>query len=93
MRGMASVPVRIRRLSERQYVRERDAAIAQTAAGYEIDEAELRAEILAWEERCRTYGPESIDDVFRRTAAELGIDEAELRAEVDQIMAERAERS
>ena len=93
MRGMASVPVRIRRLSERQYERDRDAAIAQAAIEYGIDEADLRAEILAWEERCRQYGPESIDDVFRRTAAELGIDEAELRAEVAPIMAERGDRS
>jgi hypothetical protein len=93
MRGSASVPVRIKRLSERQYERERDAAIAQAAIEYEIDEAELRAEILAWEGRCRRYGLESMDDVFRRTAAELGIDEAVFRAEIDQIRAERGERS
>ncbi len=89
MRGMASVPVRIRRLSERQYERERDTAIAQAAVEYGIDDAELRAEVLAWEAHCRVYGPESIDAVYRRTAIELGIEVAELRAEVGRIRAER----
>jgi len=89
MRGM---PARIRRLSERQYVRDREAAIAQAAVEYGIDEAELRAEILAWEERVRLYGPESPDQIIARTAAELGIDEAELRASVEQQMAERGDR-
>jgi hypothetical protein len=89
MRGMASMPIRIRRLSERQSIRERDAAIAQAALDYDVDESELREEVLAWEERCRRHGPESIDDVYRRTAAELGIDEAELRAEIDRMVSER----
>jgi hypothetical protein len=89
MRGMASIPIRIRRLSERQYVQERDTAIAQAARDYDVDEAELRAEVLAWEERCQKYGPLSIDDVYRRTAAELGIDEADLRTEIDRMTAAR----
>jgi hypothetical protein len=88
---MASVPVRIRRLSDRQYVRERDAAIAQAAIDYGIDEADLRAEMVAWEERVRLYGPETPDQIIARTAAELGIEEAEVRAEVERIMAERGD--
>lgn len=93
MRGTASVPIRIRRLSERQYVLDRDAAIVAAAERYGLPLAEVRAEVLAWEERCRQYGPESIDELYRRTATELGIDEAELRAEVDAIMAEHEGRS
>ena len=93
MRGMASIPVRIRRLSERQYVQEWDAAVAQAAIDYGIDETELRAEVSAWVERCRRYGLQSTDEVFALTAAELGIDALQLWAEVAQLMAEHRNQS
>jgi hypothetical protein len=92
MRGMASVPIRLRRLRARQDAWDWDVAIAQAAQDYGVDEAELRAEVQAWVERCRKYGPLSIDEVFARTAAELGIDELQLWAEVAQLMADRRNR-
>ena len=88
MSGIGSVPVRLRRLTEFQELRNRERLIAQVAAELEIDPDELRAEVAAWEEHWRLYGPETSAERLTRIAAELGIEPAELQAEVDRIMAE-----
>lgn len=89
MSGIASLPVRLRRLTEFYGVRNRERLIAQVAAELEIDPDELRAEVVAWEERWQQYGPETNAERLTRIAAELGIEPVELQAEVDRIMADR----
>lgn len=78
----ASLPLRLDRLGERRASADLERAVRDLAAEYELDPAEVRAELEAITARIRRFGPCDAEEFVRRCAAEFGLPEEELRAEL-----------